>query len=121
MKFITTIPKCFSFHSQNERGAFIFYDHKSDLIKLIAPKIEIHNRLWAVLLSEEKNKAANSEYPIRLRLKLFPIDYSNENLPKATIVREIYKGKFASSKEPTQYFFAQSLNDIQWLTYSVYR
>jgi hypothetical protein len=120
MKFISTLPKCFGFTKQNEKGAYLFSDHKSDLIRVTSPTLEIHDQEWAIVTREYRQKSEQTEYPYRLILKLFPLDETNQNLPKVKIEREIIKGTFASTNRTTIYFAAFSLERLIWLVYSIY-
>lgn len=122
MKFIASLPKCFTPAGQNEKGLYLFTDNKSPLARVISPISHpaSHQKEWAIALREYRNKNDGSEYPVKIVLKLFEIDETNQDLPRVRIEREIIKGAFASTNRPTIYFAAIPLDRFFWLTYSIF-
>jgi hypothetical protein len=120
MKFISSLPKVFKFGEQKENGLYLFQENKLQNVTVLSPEFHIYDKSWCVLINEKFQKSDNTKFPIGLQFKLFEIDLSNNQFPKAKIDREIIKGRFASTNLATYYSAAFSLKEMHWILYSVY-
>lgn len=123
MKILSYLPDRTKYLSlASEIGNHRFRDCQSKAFEIKSPVPDPFDQEWTILFSVQKQKSDKSEYPYKLVLRLYP-PKKGELITKGLIEREIFKGVFASSGQPTTSFYAlpiESTSQISnWLTYSI--
>jgi hypothetical protein len=102
MKILSQLPDRKYFRQiESNPTIYLFQDRQTTALQIRSPVSDPWGKNWDVILSPQKQKADNSEYPYRIVMRLYP---SNDGIP-ATIDREYLKGVFASSNRQTMRFY----------------
>ncbi|MGL4497497.1 MAG: hypothetical protein ACRC78_03090 [Planktothrix sp.] len=95
MKYLAYLPEFRNYtqiHS-NRPDQFWYVDRATIALRVRSPIPDPFDRLWVISFCDRKQKADNSEYPIKLDLVLYmPSGSDLANLPKAAIARHVVKG-----------------------------
>ena len=106
--------------SKNDK--FVWQDEQTDFLRIQASTKDIWGKeVGLVLLISNGKTRAGNVYPRQLTLKVVPIE---PTFKRVKILREHWKGNFASSLEPSLNFFAFAIpktkeSDYNWLMLSV--
>jgi hypothetical protein len=103
---------------ESKPDIYLFEDRQTTALQIRSPVPDPWGQNWDIILSVQKQKADNSEYPYRIVLRLYP---SHDGIP-AIIQREYFKSVFASSNQRTTQFYAfpvASKGIPLWVCYSI--
>lgn len=132
MKFLCTLAeqKYYQPMQSTTPGKYIWVDKATSLLRVTAPIPDPWGQQMVILLSIDKAKNDDFQYPNRLFLKCFPVDSSNSNTQSGKLIREVMWGKFAYSQNSPALFFCfphqdneKTINQLRgqlWLIYSFY-